>query len=104
MINENDLLDKIKQKALIEQIFDYINNSNFKAKFFLHSKKNQKKFQIKYLNYLKIKLHLDKYLYFYPESSKKDILDKEYYDILKNYELNKKTIENLIYDILKMKK
>lgn len=40
MENE-EIIDKINSKFILNHIFDYIEDSNFKLKFFIHSKSIQ---------------------------------------------------------------
>ena len=107
MANE-ELINNIKSKHILNFIFNYIKDKNFKDKLFLYSKKLQTKFDIKliglkknYLNY--IKLDLDQYLYIEPNSFKPDFLEKEYDKFLIEKKIKKEKIENIIYDIFENK-
>ena len=102
------IINNIKSKHILYCIFDYIKDKNFKEKLILYSKKLQIKFDIKLIglkeNYLKkIKFDLDKYLYIESILSEKDILTIKYNEFLKENKLNKKRIENIIYDIFENK-
>ena len=82
-MEDEELINNINSKHILNIIFNYIEDKNFKDKLFLYSKKSQIKFDIKLIglkeNYLKkIKFDLDKYLYIEPSLFKKDILSKEY--------------------------
>ena len=108
MVNE-ELINKIKSKHVLNYIFNYIKDNNFKDKLFLYSKKFQKNIDIKLIglkeNYLKkIKFDLGKFLYIEPNSFKIDYLTTEYNKFLKKKEINKEKIENIIYDIFDNKK
>ena len=103
-MDNEELINKIKSKHILNYIFDYIKDKHFKEKLILHSKKLQLKFDIKLIglkeNYLnKIKFDLDKYLYIKSSLSEKDILTIKYNEFLIENKLNKERIENIIYDI-----
>ena len=107
MENE-ELIYNIKSKHILNYIFNYIKDNNFKDKLFLYSKKLQIKFDIKLIglkeNYLnKIKFDLDKYLYIKSSLSEKDILTIKYNEFLIENKLNKERIENIIYEIFENK-
>ena len=107
MANE-ELINNIKSKHILNFIFNYIKDKNFKDKLFLYSKKLQIKFDIKLIglkkNYLNnIKLDLDQYLYIEPNSFKPDFLEKEYDKFLIEKKIKKEKIENIIYDIFENK-
>ena len=102
------LINNITSKYILNTIFNYIKDKNFKDKLFLYSKRLQVKLDIKLIslkeNYLKkIKFDLDKYLYIEPDLYKKDFLTKEYNKFLEEKKVNKKIIENIIYDIFENK-
>ena len=108
MKNE-ELLNDIKSKHILNYIFDYIKDENFKVKLFLYSKKFQMKldinlFELKEQYLKKLKFDLDKYLYIEPNLFKKDFLTIEYNNFLKEAKINKEIIENIIYDIFENKK
>ena len=108
MKNKTNVINNIKSKHILNSIFNYIKDKNFKDKLFLYSKKFQNKLVIKLIrlkeNYLKkIKFDLDKYLYIEPGLYKKDFLTKEYNKFLEEKKVNKKIIENIIYDIYENK-
>ena len=67
-MKNKELINNITSKYILNTIFNYIKDKNFKDKLFLYSKKFQKKFDIKLIglkeNYLKIiKFDLDKFIY-----------------------------------------
>ena len=108
-MEDEELINNIKSKHILNYIFDYIKDKDFRLKLFLYSKKNQKIFDInliilkeKYLQ--KIKFDLDIYLYNEPYLFKKDYLTNEYNNFLKSKKLNKEIIEKIIYDIFENKK
>ena len=98
-----EVIINLKSKHILNYIFSYVEDKNFKEKLFLYSKKLQIKFDIKLLelkeNYLK-ELNFDKCLYIKPRSFKKDILAIKYNKFLEEKKLNKEIIEKLIYEIL----
>jgi len=100
------MLNKIYSNYIINNIFDYIQDINFKFKIFLHSKYFQKRLNInltelkeKYLN--KIKFYIDKYLY--TSDDEKSILRKKYQEFLDINKIDIKKFENMIYDIYQNK-
>jgi len=107
MENE-EIINNVVSKYILNIIFNYIKDENFKDKLFLFSKKLQKKYDIKLIglkeNYLKnIKFNLDKYLYIEPNSFEKDFLTKQYNKFLIEKKINKEKFENIIYDIFENK-
>ena len=92
MENE-EIINNLSSKHILNIIFNYIKDENFKDKLFLYSKKYQNKFDIKLLglkeNYLK-KIKLDKYLYIESDSFEKDFLAKKYDKFLIEKKLIKK--------------
>ena len=106
MENE-EIINKIKSKFILNYIFDYIKDVNFKLKLFIYSKSNQNKLDLnliiyKELFFKKIGFDLDNYLY--TKLNNKDILNKNYqYFLIKN-KLNKEIFENILYEILIKKK
>jgi len=97
-------IKNIASKHILDSIFNFIEDNNFKDKLFLYSKKLQKKFDIKLIglkeNYLK-KIHfdLDKYLFVELYLFYKDFLSIEYDKFLIEKKIDKKKLENIIYDI-----
>ena len=107
-MEDESLIKNINSKHILNNIFNYIEDKNFKDKLFLYSKKWQNKLDIKLIglkeNYLKkINFDLDKYLYIEHNSFKKDSLAKEYNKYIIENKLNKETIENIIFDIYENK-
>jgi len=107
MENE-ELINDLKSKQILNYIFDYIKDNTFKDKLFLHSKKLQKKFDIKLFrlkeNYLKkINFDLDKYLYIESNLSEKDILTKKYHKFLEQNKIKKESLEKIIFEIFEEK-
>jgi len=107
-MKNNESINNINSIHILNDIFNYIGDKNFKDKLFLYSKKWQKKLDIKLIglkeNYLKkIKFDLDKYLYIEPGSFIKDILSKEYNKFFLEKKLSKERIENIILDIYENK-
>jgi len=102
------LINNINSKHILNYLFNYIEDKNFKEKLFLYSKEWQNKLNIKLTrlkeNYLKkIKFDLDKYLYIEPSLIKKDSLTKEYNKFLIENKLYKERFENMIFDIYENK-
>ena len=107
-MDNEELINNIKSKHILDYILNYIKDKNFKDKLFLYSKKFQIKFDIKLIglkeNYLKsIKFDLDKYLFIEPYLFQKDLLTKEYKEFLIEKKVNKEKIQKIIYDILYLK-
>ena len=100
-MEKEEFINNINSKHILNNIFNYIEDKNFKDKLFLYSKKSQIKYDIKLIglkeNYLKkIKFDLDKYLYTEPKLFTKDCLVKEYNKFLLENKLNKERFENII--------
>ena len=107
-MNNKKIFNNIKSKHILNYIFDYIRDKDFKDKLFLYSKKYQNKFGIKLVglkeNYLrKIGFDIDKYLYIEPKLFKKDFLTNKYNNFLIEKKVNKEIIEKIIYDIYENK-
>ena len=108
MENE-ELINKISSKYILNAIFNYIKDKNFKDILFLYSKKFQNKLDIKLLrlkeNYLKT-INLDHYLYIDPRyfPFKTDYLTKEYNKFLIEKKLIRKNLRILYMRYLKIKK
>ena len=107
-MKNKQLISIINSKYILNYIFNYIKDKDFKDKLFLYSKKWQHKLDIKliglkekYLN--KINFDLDKYLYIKPSLFKKDSLAKKYNKYIIENKLNKERIENIISDIYENK-
>ena len=107
MENE-ELINKISSKYILNAIFNYIKDKNFKDILFLYSKKFQNKLDIKLLrlkeNYLKT-INLDDYLYIDPRffQFKTDYLTKKYNKFVIEKKINKEKFENIIYEIFENK-
>ena len=107
-MEKEELINNIKSKYLLNYIFNYVEDKNFKDKLFLYSKNIQIKLDLKLIGlkekYLKkIKFDIDKYLYIKPNLFKKDILTIEYNKFLIEKKLNKESLEKIIYDIYENK-
>ena len=107
-MEDESLINNINSKHILNNIFNYIEDKNFKDKLFLYSKKCQNKFDIKLIglkeNYLKkIEFDLNKYLDIEDYLFAEIFLKIEYNTFLKENQLNKKNIENIIYDIYENK-
>ena len=89
--------DKILSKYICEKIFDYIDDENFKYKLFKYSKFNQKRFDIKLLDYIDIfinKCNIDFQNYLFCEdNSLPEQFDKERYNKILNEDLLKNNID-----------
>ena len=104
-MEKKDIIKDIKSIYILDNIFNYIKDDNFKDKLFIYSKQYQKKLNINFFNlkkkYLKnIGLNLFQYLYISPESFKKDFLKNKYDEFFKQKKLDKNKIEKIIYDII----
>ena len=102
------LINNIQSKYILDYIFDYIKDNNFKEKLFLYSRKFQKDFDIKLIglkeNQLKkIGFNLDKYLYIQPFSYEQDYLANAYNKFFKENYLDKNDIEKKIFDVYEYK-
>ena len=94
-MEKEKLIDKIKANFILNGIFDYIQDTNFKLKLFIHSKSNQKKLDLElviykdlYLN--KIGFDLDYYLY---SKYNKEFLNKNYQNFYWKIILIKKNLK-----------
>ena len=106
-MNNNSILEKISCKYISERIFEYIKDENYKYKFFLHSKKLQKKFELELIDFkeryiIKSKFNTENYLCCYTLFN----VDSKYFDknrITKKLQetLNKLNIDiNIIHEYL----
>ena len=103
---ENEaLINKIKSIYILKNLFNYIKDKNFKYKLFFHSQHFQQKFDMnliefkeKYLE--KVGFVLDKFIYIENYNYQKDYLQTIYDNFLKQDNLDKEKIENIIYDII----
>ena len=102
---EEELIKKIKSKFILNHLFNYIKDNNFKLKLFIYSKSIQNKLDLNVIYtelYLKkIGFNLDNYLYI--KSTNKDILNNSYQKFLSENKFNKVKFENILYEILKKK-
>ena len=95
MENEG-IINKIKSKFILNYIFAYIEDTNFKLNLFIYSKSNQNKLDLNLIIYKefflkRIGFDLDNYLYI--NSHNKDILNKNFQDFLLKYKLNKEDLK-----------
>ena len=107
--NKSELINKVKSLYILDGIFNYIKDENFKIKLFLHSKSLQKKIGIKiYLlqeEYLKsIGFNINDYLHIDEENYKRKILTEKYNDFFLGKKIKKKTINNIVFNIFNNKK
>ena len=86
----NIILDNIKSKYIIQNIFNYIKNSNFKFKLVNYSKYYQKKFDLTLADYQ------EKYFRKYTENLKIDILDY----LTKTPSFNNKRLKEKLNELL----
>ena len=98
-------LEKINSKYACNQIFDFIEDKNFKYKLFIHSKLYQKKLDIVLTDYEKISSCLDLNIsdYLYNENPLE--IQKKLDEDIKKYKLDKDIIQNYInlyFKILKL--
>ena len=97
-----NLLDKIKSIYIQNNIFDYIEDINFKLKLFYFSKYFQKKFNLKIIfqeKYLK-KFEFNISNYLYTDKYIKEYLNNKYDEFLLKNKLNKKEFEDILYNVL----
>ena len=102
------ILYKIKSKYIINNIFNYIRDTNIQLKLFNHSKYFQNKLNIKLINYKelylkKIGFKLEDYLYSYREQSQKGFLKEKYDNFLLSKKFNKEKFEDDLYELLENK-
>ena len=100
------LINKIKSSYIIKNIFNYIQDTNFKLKLFIYSKLYQNKLDLRLIYKEKYidKIGINKYLHNEDENNKNDYLIKKYDNFLLKNKINKEKFENIIYDILNNKK
>ena len=81
-MEKEELINKIKSKFILIYIFNYIKDTNFKLKLFIHSKSNQNRLDLKihYKELLLKKIGFDLEKYIYTESYDKYILNKVYHN------------------------
>ena len=96
-VEVEELINKIKSKFILNYVFDYIKDTNFKVKLFIHSKSYQKKLDLKLLTYKelflnKIGFNLDNYL--------NSDSNENYDNFLLENKINKEEFENMVYEIL----
>ena len=108
MENNNSILEKVNSKDLLNNIFDYIRDINYKHKLFSYSKLLQKKADLRLADYeeryiVKFGINLNDYLF--SENNKfvrkfnKDILNSNLQKDLSKNNLEKSTIEKIMIDI-----
>ena len=103
------MIFEIKSKYILKHILKFIQNQHFELKLFFHSKYFQKRLEINYFycykKYLEdLDFDLDKYSYKLGERYKKDSLKKEFDNFISTNHLHKKTIKNIIYEVLNNQK
>lgn len=102
-MENKELINKIKSNYILNNILDYIKDTNFKLKLFIHSKLNQNKLNLKVIYkeiFLeKIGFNLDKYLNI--ERFSANAINMHYQEFLSDNKLNKEEFENILYEILK---
>ena len=108
MESNNSVLEKVFSKGLLNNIFDYIRDPNYKHKLFSYSKLLQKKADLRLADYEerfieKFGINLSDYLF--SENNKfvrkfdKDILNSNLQNDLSKNNLEKSTIEKIMVDI-----
>ena len=100
-----NLFNKLKSKYISNDIFDYIEDDNFKLKLFYYSKYFQNKLNLNlsycYKNYLdKLDFDFNNYLYKDENQYKKDILTKEYGNFISKNKLDKAKFGNIVYEVI----
>lgn len=111
-MEKESILEKIKSKYNLENIFDYVKDENFKFKLFVYSKKLQKKFDLKLLDYkniyLKHRINLFDFLSDYnkkeegyPKNYDKKGLTNKFSSTLNKLKLNKQNITDYIINFFK---
>lgn len=108
MESNNSVLEKVFSKSLLNNIFDYIRDPNYKHKLFSNSKLLQKKADLRMADYEeryieKLGINLNDYLF--SENNKfvrkfnKDILNSNLQNDLSKNKLEKSAIEKIMVDI-----
>lgn len=108
MESNNSVLEKVFSKSLLNNIFDYIRDPNYKHKLFSNSKLLQKKADLRMADYEeryieKLGINLNEYLF--SENNKfvrkfnKDILNSNLQNDLSKNKLEKSAIEKIMVDI-----
>ena len=95
------LINNIKSKYILRNIFNYLQVTNFEMKLFFYSKHIQKIFNIKLFDYKQKyykKFNLDNFLN--TSNYKIGYLTNEFYKFLFENKLKKEEFEKDIYDIL----
>ena len=102
MEKEFCLINEIRSYYILDNLFDFIKDKNYRIKIFLYSKHFQEnlpkynEFVLKYL--LKCyKDNINKYLYCQPQSNYLENDGKHYLNFLKDNDLNKKKVEKAVY-------
>ena len=110
-MEKESILERIKSKYILENIFDYVKDENFKLKLFAYSKKLQKKFDLKLLDYkniyLKNRINLFEFLSDYnkkegyPKNYDKKELTNKFNSTLNKLKLKKENITDYIINFFK---
>ena len=110
-MEKKSILEKIKSKYNLENIFDYVKDENFKFKLFVYSKKLQKKFDLKLLDYkniyLKNRINLFEFLSDYnkkegyPKNFDKKELTNKFNSTLNKLKLKEENITDYIINFFK---
>ena len=109
-MEKESILEKIKSKYILENIFDYVKGENFKLKLFAYSKKLQKKFDLKLLDYkniyLKNRINLFEFLSDYkkegyPKNYDKKELTNKFNSTLNKLKLKEENITDYIINFFK---
>ena len=107
-MENQELIDKIKSKYLLENIFKYIPNINFKLSLFFYSKSFQEKCSIKLENYKEKFIErmngYDISEFLYSKVYKKDYLKKKYEKFLLEKRFKAKQFEKFLYSFLENEK
>ena len=101
-MEKEELIKKIKSKFILNALFNYIRDINFKLKLFIYSKSFQNKLDLnieyKKIFLKKIGFDLDKYLY--TKSHNKKILNDNYQNFLLKNKYKKEEFEKKLFEIL----
>ena len=112
-MNKKRAFQKIKSKYILETIFDYIKEDNFKYKLLIYSKLFQKKLELKLVDYqeryvIQFGIKINNYLYC-DKNEKKDTFNKNILsqnlekDLIK-LKIDKNILENIVLNIFNKKK
>ena len=106
-MNNGAMINKIKSKYILKYLFNYIGNTSFELKIFIHSKYFQNKLNLTQSYYYKkfldsLGFNLNKYIYKEEDDLALtiDSLTRDYDLFITKNNLNKEKVESVLYEIL----